>query len=68
MNAAVFAALGHVTGQPVLALAAFVALTLVLAVDFNVTALYRESHGIATAEPRSSGQRASSGSSRSSIA
>ena len=55
VNAAVFAALGHVTGQPVLALAAFIALTLALAVDFNVTMLYRESHGIATVEPESSG-------------
>lgn len=55
VNAAVFGALGHVTGQPVLALAAFVALTIALAVDFNVTTLYRESHGIATAELRSSG-------------
>jgi len=55
VNAAVFAALGSVTGQPVLALAAFLALTLALTVDFNVTLLYRESHGIATVEPRSSG-------------
>ena len=55
VNAAVFAALGHVTGQPALALAAFSGLTLALTVDFNVTLLYRESHGIATVEPRPSG-------------
>ena len=41
VNAAVFAALGYVTGRPVLALAGFVALTLVLAADFNATKLYR---------------------------
>ena len=56
VNAAVFAALGYVTGQPVLALAAFLALTVALTVDFNVTLLFRESHGIAAAEPRSSGR------------
>ena len=55
VNVAVFVALGHVTGEPLLALAAFVALTLVLAVDFNVTELYREAHGIPTAEPPSTG-------------
>jgi phosphatidylglycerophosphate synthase len=55
VNVAVFVALGHVTGMPILAAAAFVALTLVLAVDFNVTELYREAHGIATTEPRATG-------------
>ena len=55
VNVAVFVALGHVTDEPLLALAAFVALTLVLAVDFNVTELYREAHGIPTAEPPSTG-------------
>lgn len=45
VNAALFVALGHVTGQPWLALAAFLALTLVLTVDFNVTELYREGRG-----------------------
>jgi phosphatidylglycerophosphate synthase len=55
VNAAVFAALGHVSGQPVLAAAAFVALTLVLAVDFNVTELYRESHSISAAQPAPTG-------------
>jgi archaetidylinositol phosphate synthase len=55
VNAAVFAALGYVTGQPLLALAAFVALTLVLAVDFNVTDLYRHAQGTTTPDPPSSG-------------
>jgi len=55
VNAAVFAALGHVTGEPLLALAAFVALTLVLAVDFNVTTLYREAHGLSAADPPATG-------------
>ena len=45
VNAAVFAALAVVTGEPLLALAAFVALTLVLAVDYNATELYREARG-----------------------
>lgn len=45
VNAALVVALGHVTGQPWLALAAFLALTLVLAVDFNMTELYREARG-----------------------
>ena len=43
VNAALFAALGTITGRPWLALAAFGALTFVLAVDFNVSELYRES-------------------------
>lgn len=51
VNAALFAALGYATGQPFLAAAAFVALTLVLAVDFNVTELYRETHAIANPQP-----------------
>jgi archaetidylinositol phosphate synthase len=55
VNAALFAALGHVTGQPLLAAAGFVALTLVLSVDFNVTALYREAHRIPNEEPRATG-------------
>ena len=57
VNAAVFTALGHVTAQPVLAGAAFVALTLVLAVDFNVTELYREQRGLAAPPPAPSGGR-----------
>ena len=58
VNAAVFVALGYVTGQPLLAAAAFVALTLVLAVDFNVTELYREAHGIVEPAAASTGGRA----------
>jgi phosphatidylglycerophosphate synthase len=45
VNVAVFVALAIVTGSPWLALAAFLALTLVLAVDFNVSQLYREARG-----------------------
>jgi phosphatidylglycerophosphate synthase len=55
VNAAVFAALGYATGRPALAAAAFVALTLVLAADFNVTELYRERHGAPTSQPPPSG-------------
>jgi hypothetical protein len=55
VNVALFVALAHVTGEPILAAAAFVALTLVLAVDFNVTELYREAQAIPTARPESSG-------------
>jgi len=55
VNVAVFVALAHVTGEPVLAAAAFLALTVVLGVDFNVTELYREAHGVALPEPSSSG-------------
>ena len=51
VNAAVFVALGHVTGEPLLAAAAFAALTFVLSVDFNVTELYRQANGIPTNEP-----------------
>ena len=58
VNACVFAALGHVTGRPLLALAAFVALTLLLAVDFNVTELYREARGTPTPQPTPTGTRA----------
>ena len=55
VNAAVFAALGHVTGSPFLAAVAFVALTLVLAVDFNVTELYREQRGLSALPTRMHG-------------
>lgn len=57
VNAALFAALGYVTGLPVLAAAAFVALTVVLAVDFNATELYRQAHGIPTSHPPATGGR-----------
>jgi phosphatidylglycerophosphate synthase len=58
VNAALFVALGYVTGRPLLAAAAFVALTVLLAVDFNVTELYREAHGISPEQPQSTGGRA----------
>jgi len=45
VNAALFAALGWLTGEPLLALGAFLALTLTLSVDFNLVELYREAHG-----------------------
>ena len=57
VNAALFTALGYVTGQPFLAAASFVALTLVLAVDFNVSELYRQAHGIAGQRPAPTGSR-----------
>ena len=58
VNAALFAALGYVTGQPLLAAAGFVALTLVLAVDFSMTELFRETRGLAVPLPAPSGGRA----------
>jgi archaetidylinositol phosphate synthase len=58
VNAAVFGALGYVTSEPVLAAASFVALTLVLAVDFNVTELYRGAHGIPAERSTRTGSRA----------
>jgi archaetidylinositol phosphate synthase len=42
VNAALFAALGWTTGQPMLALAGFIALTSVLSLNFNVERLSRE--------------------------
>jgi archaetidylinositol phosphate synthase len=57
VNAALFAALGYLTGQALLAAAAFVALTLVLAVDFNVTELYRETRGTEPPQPLATGSR-----------
>ena len=58
VNVAVFAALGYVTGERLLAGASFVALTLVLAVDFNVSELYRQAHGTAVPDPLPRGGRA----------
>lgn len=55
VNAALFAMLGYVTGRPFLAAVSFVALTLVLAVDFNVTELYREAHDIPRRQPVATG-------------
>jgi archaetidylinositol phosphate synthase len=57
VNAALFVALGYVTEQPLLAVGAFVALTLVLAADFNATELFREAHGTPTSEPQPTGGR-----------
>jgi phosphatidylglycerophosphate synthase len=45
VNIALFAAIGHVTGQWTLAAVAFAALTLVLSVDFNEDVMYRRVHG-----------------------
>jgi hypothetical protein len=45
VNVALFAALGSLTGQPWLALAAFLVVTLVLSVGFNLSGLYRVAHG-----------------------
>ncbi len=45
VDAALFAALGHVTGQWWLAAVAFCALALVLSVDFNLERLYRAERG-----------------------
>ncbi len=57
VNAALFAALAHVTKQPWLALVAFLGLALVLAVDFNLSELYREVRDEATRAPASRGGR-----------
>jgi phosphatidylglycerophosphate synthase len=57
VNAVLFAALGYATGEPVLALAAFVALTAVLTVDFNVSELAREVHGAPPTQPLPAGDR-----------
>jgi archaetidylinositol phosphate synthase len=57
VNAAIFAALGYATGEAVLAAAAFVALTIVLAVDFNVTELHREARGTQPSPPLATGTR-----------
>lgn len=55
VNVLLFAALGYVTGEPLLALAAFCALTLVLSVNFNVAELYGESRGESAEPPEPSG-------------
>ena len=41
VDAALFIAIGHLTGRPWLALAGFLALTLVLSADYNLDRLYR---------------------------
>jgi phosphatidylglycerophosphate synthase len=56
VNAAVLGAVGYVTGRPWLALAAFLSLTAVLAVDFNLERLYRaERDAWSSLPPASSG-------------
>jgi archaetidylinositol phosphate synthase len=45
VNAALFAALGYVTGHPLLALAAFLVLTLILSANFNLRRLYELERG-----------------------
>jgi phosphatidylglycerophosphate synthase len=45
VNAAVLGAVGYSTGEPFLALAAFVVLTLVLSLDFDLERLYRRERG-----------------------
>ncbi|HXF97040.1 MAG TPA: CDP-alcohol phosphatidyltransferase family protein [Gaiellaceae bacterium] len=57
VNAAVLAAVGAAAGAPVLALAAFAALTLTLSVDFNLAALHREARGLEAPRPRPRGGR-----------
>jgi archaetidylinositol phosphate synthase len=64
VNVALFVALGAATEQPWLALASFLALTLVLSVDFNTTELYRRAHGLHGAPLAESGgtaERAAAG-------
>jgi hypothetical protein len=51
VNAVVLAAIGWVAGTPLLALGAFLALTLVLAVDFNYEGLHRTARGRNVASP-----------------
>lgn len=45
VNAALFAAIGYVTGQPWLAFGGFLAVTLVLSADYNLDRLYRVARG-----------------------
>ena len=61
VDAALLAALGSLTGEHGLALAAFVVLTLVLGINFNVERLYRRERG-ATSDPMPAGIGASRGS------
>ena len=55
VNAAVFAALGASTGKPWPALAAFLAVTAVLSIGFNLAQLQREARGRALPAPVRSG-------------
>jgi phosphatidylglycerophosphate synthase len=59
VNAALFAALAYQTGSYVLAPIAFVALTLILSVDFNEDVLRRRAHGeTVVTEPSADGEGA----------
>lgn len=59
VNAAIFVGLGWVTGEPWLALLAFVVLTMMLSVDFNLERLYRRELGeTAEAMPAAEGAAA----------
>jgi phosphatidylglycerophosphate synthase len=58
VNVAVFGALARATDRPLLAALGLAALTLVLAVDFNVSELAREAQGLASGPPPASGGRA----------
>ena len=55
VNVALFAALGAVTDEPWLALAAFLALTIVLSANHNAAELYRETHGAPARLPEPTG-------------
>jgi archaetidylinositol phosphate synthase len=57
VNVALFAALAYAADAPVLALAAFVALTVVLSADFNEDVLYRRARGeTVVTEPSAAGE------------
>jgi archaetidylinositol phosphate synthase len=58
VNLALFAALGAVTDEPWLALAAFLALTTVLNTNYNAAELYREAHGAPATLPQPTGSLA----------
>lgn len=58
VNAALFLALAEVTSRPWLAVAGFAALTLVLAVDFNMSELAREARDAPARAPSARGGRA----------
>lgn len=45
VDAALFAAIGYLTGRPLLALAGFLAVTFALSADYNLDRLYRAVHG-----------------------
>jgi phosphatidylglycerophosphate synthase len=55
VNVALFVALGWLTGEPWLAVAAFVGLTWTLSVDFNLVEVYREARGSGPVPPPATG-------------